>query len=273
MLFGSACTGLPVVTVIPVVRSIWNPFCADGYSGSLSTSICGSAATAVTTMLPVAVHPITAVSFAASSWTVLCTAFNQPRMTAGLAPAPSMLASTPSAPRSTSRTVQPPRSSMRPAVDPLSKSSEKYGLLGTLPARSIASGMPSLSTRTCAVDVLNARSRAEAVICNVWPAADGRFIATSTSQYPDCARNAGNPFTVTLPTPTASVASTTTRNGDDGMTSSTVGRMIRTNGGVVSRTVTVNEPWLLLPCASVAVQLTVVVPIGNGKADAGWQST
>jgi archaellum component FlaF (FlaF/FlaG flagellin family) len=34
-------------------------------------------------------------------------------------------------------------------------------------------------------------------------------------------------------------------------------------GAVVSRTVIVNDPLLLFPAASVAVTVTVVVPIGN----------
>ena len=45
-------------------------------------------------------------------------------------------------------------------------------------------------------------------------------------------------------------------------------------GGVVSRTtVTVNVQVALFPKASVAVQVTVVVPTGNGDPDAGTQMT
>ena len=45
-------------------------------------------------------------------------------------------------------------------------------------------------------------------------------------------------------------------------------------GGVVSRTtVTVNVQVALFPKASVAVQVTVVVPTGNGDPDAGTQTT
>src|SRR5438270_5045910 len=39
-------------------------------------------------------------------------------------------------------------------------------------------------------------------------------------------------------------------------------------GGVVSRTVTVNEPCAVLLCVSVAVHCTVVVPSGNVDPDA-----
>lgn len=44
-------------------------------------------------------------------------------------------------------------------------------------------------------------------------------------------------------------------------------------GGVVSRTMTVNLPLLLLPCPSVAEQLTVVDPSGNTEPDDGAQIT
>ena len=44
-------------------------------------------------------------------------------------------------------------------------------------------------------------------------------------------------------------------------------------GGVVSRTVTVNELLLLLPEKSVAPHVTVVVPRGNVLPDAGAQLT
>ncbi len=44
-------------------------------------------------------------------------------------------------------------------------------------------------------------------------------------------------------------------------------------GAVVSCTVTVNDPDELLPAASVAVQVTVVVPSGNVLPDAGEQTT
>src|SRR5436309_11830887 len=44
-------------------------------------------------------------------------------------------------------------------------------------------------------------------------------------------------------------------------------------GGVVSTTVTVNEPCAVLLCASVAVHCTVVVPRGNVDPDAGLQVT
>ena len=46
-----------------------------------------------------------------------------------------------------------------------------------------------------------------------------------------------------------------------------------TTGGVVSWTVTENEPEPVLPCASVAVQLTVVVPTGNVLPDGGEHET
>src|SRR4051794_19216345 len=42
-----------------------------------------------------------------------------------------------------------------------------------------------------------------------------------------------------------------------------------TTGAVVSTTVTVNEPLLLFPAPSVAVQWTVVVPSGNVDPDPG----
>ena len=45
------------------------------------------------------------------------------------------------------------------------------------------------------------------------------------------------------------------------------------NGGVVSRTVTVNEQLLLLPAASLAVQLTVVTPGGKSEPLAGRHVT
>jgi len=44
-----------------------------------------------------------------------------------------------------------------------------------------------------------------------------------------------------------------------------------TDGGVVSRTVTRNDPVAMLPWLSVAVQLTVVVPNGNVDSEAGVQ--
>src|SRR5436190_21416522 len=48
---------------------------------------------------------------------------------------------------------------------------------------------------------------------------------------------------------------------------------LRIVGGVVSLTVTVNEPVAVLPCASVALQFTVVVPRSNVEPDAGEQVT
>ena len=42
-----------------------------------------------------------------------------------------------------------------------------------------------------------------------------------------------------------------------------------TTGGVVSWTVTENDPEPVLPCTSVAVQVTVVVPTGNVLPDGG----
>jgi hypothetical protein len=44
-------------------------------------------------------------------------------------------------------------------------------------------------------------------------------------------------------------------------------------GGAVSLTVTVNEAEPGLPCASVAVQVTVVVPSGNVEPLAGVHAT
>lgn len=44
-------------------------------------------------------------------------------------------------------------------------------------------------------------------------------------------------------------------------------------GGCVSLTVTVNEQLLVLPDASVAVQVTVVAPFGKTAPDAGVQAT
>ena len=44
-------------------------------------------------------------------------------------------------------------------------------------------------------------------------------------------------------------------------------------GAVVSVTVTWNEPGAVLPLASVAVQLTVVVPTGNFVPELGVQLT
>src|SRR3990172_10066734 len=44
-------------------------------------------------------------------------------------------------------------------------------------------------------------------------------------------------------------------------------------GGVVSWTVTVNDPGVEFPESSVAVQLTVVVPSGNVEPDGGEQTT
>ena len=46
-----------------------------------------------------------------------------------------------------------------------------------------------------------------------------------------------------------------------------------TAGAVVSRTVTVKEPWALLPAASVTEQSTVVVPSGNVEPEAGTHVT
>src|SRR5437899_1207805 len=46
-----------------------------------------------------------------------------------------------------------------------------------------------------------------------------------------------------------------------------------TAGGVVSRTVTVNAPVLVLPWVSAALQLTVVVPIGKVDPDTVLQVT
>ena len=43
--------------------------------------------------------------------------------------------------------------------------------------------------------------------------------------------------------------------------------------GGVSATVTVNDVWALFPCASVAVQVTAVVPIANVVPDAGEHVT
>src|SRR5438477_9286605 len=45
------------------------------------------------------------------------------------------------------------------------------------------------------------------------------------------------------------------------------------DGGVVSRTVTVNEPVEALLCESVAVQFTVVVATANVEPEAGVQTT
>ena len=45
-----------------------------------------------------------------------------------------------------------------------------------------------------------------------------------------------------------------------------------TTGGVVSTTVTLKASLVLLPAASVAVQVTDVVPSGNVLPDAGEQS-
>ena len=44
-------------------------------------------------------------------------------------------------------------------------------------------------------------------------------------------------------------------------------------GGVLSRTVTVNEPLVVLPWPSFALQFTVVAPIANVAPEAGLQST
>ena len=44
-------------------------------------------------------------------------------------------------------------------------------------------------------------------------------------------------------------------------------------GAVVSTTVTLNDAVAVLPCASLALQFTVVVPIGNVEPDAGVQLT
>ena len=44
-------------------------------------------------------------------------------------------------------------------------------------------------------------------------------------------------------------------------------------GAVVSRTVTVNEPWAVLLCASVALHCTVVVAMANVDPEAGLQVT
>jgi hypothetical protein len=44
-----------------------------------------------------------------------------------------------------------------------------------------------------------------------------------------------------------------------------------TTGGVVSLTVTVKLAWATLPPASVAVQVTVVVPMANVPPEAGVQ--
>jgi hypothetical protein len=44
-------------------------------------------------------------------------------------------------------------------------------------------------------------------------------------------------------------------------------------GGSMSRTVTANKQEDVLPAASVAVQLTVVVPKGKAVPLAGWQDT
>ncbi len=44
-------------------------------------------------------------------------------------------------------------------------------------------------------------------------------------------------------------------------------------GGAVSTTVTVKLPVVVLLCASVAEQFTVVVPTGNASPDAGEQFT
>src|SRR6266498_2270073 len=49
--------------------------------------------------------------------------------------------------------------------------------------------------------------------------------------------------------------------------------MLRICGGVVSTTVTVNEPCPVLPCASVALHCTVVVPSGNVEPLAGVHVT
>src|SRR6185436_21063071 len=49
--------------------------------------------------------------------------------------------------------------------------------------------------------------------------------------------------------------------------------MLTIVGGVVSRTVTVNEPVAVLPWVSVAVQFTVVVPSANVEPLAGVHST
>ena len=44
-------------------------------------------------------------------------------------------------------------------------------------------------------------------------------------------------------------------------------------GGVVSTTVTVNDTVPVLPCESVALHVTIVVPSGNVEPDAGTQTT
>ena len=53
----------------------------------------------------------------------------------------------------------------------------------------------------------------------------------------------------------------------------TVRGNVTKTGGVVSTTVTVNDAGPVLPCVSVALQFTVVVPTGNVEPDGGVQET
>ena len=82
---------------------------------------------------------------------------------------------------------------------------------------------------------------------------------------------AATPLTITLPTPTTSLAWSTTSAVEPDSSTSGDGDVICTNGAIVSRTITLNPALVTLPAASVAEQVTRVTPIANPLPEGGKQ--
>ena len=85
---------------------------------------------------------------------------------------------------------------------------------------------------------------------------------------------AGLQLTATLPSTMSTALAVKVTTAPAALVASTVilaGTM--SIGGVVSRTVTVKLPWAVLPCASVAVQFTVVAPMAKVLPEAGVELT
>ena len=138
--------------------------------------------------------------------------------------------------------------------------------------RSIAAGMPSLSTRSVRVPALPAVSDARTSKRSTPPGATGSATGTVASHVPACAvptvRVASTPFTVTAAIPTVSFAWTTTAKVEPD-NSASAEDVICTSGAIVSLTMTLNPALAILPVASVAEQVTAVDPIAKTLPDAG----
>ena len=137
--------------------------------------------------------------------------------------------------------------------------------------------MPSLSTSREAVPALPAASNARASNRSAFPGATGTATGTVARHVPTCGvpleSVAAMPLTLKLASPTTSLACTTTASIEPDTRTSGEGDVISTDGGVVSRTITLNVPVATLPVASAAEQLTSVDPMGKRVPDTGTHET